>query len=246
VSDERFDFDEVFDEDYLYFYEPILAQTSDADSEVIWQLLGLDAGAQALDLACGYGRIAERLAQRGASVAGLDSSPLFLEHARQSAAAAGLEIEYVQGDMRALPWPAERFDAVVSWFTSFGYFSDEENRQVLRDACRVLEHGGRLLIELNNLPQLLARWLPTVVLERDGDFVIDRHRFDPVTGRAVTERLVVRNSRTRRFNFSVRMFVAAELRDWLLDAGFSAVAFYDHQADPLTAAGRRAIAVARK
>jgi hypothetical protein len=88
--------------------------------------------------------------------------------------------------------------------------------------------------------------LPTVVLERDGDFVIDRPRFDPVTGRAVTERLVVRNSRTRRFNFSVRMFVAAELRDWLLGAGFSAVEFYDDQGDPLTATGRRAIAVARK
>lgn len=241
-----FDFDQVFDEDYLYFYEPILAPTSDADSELIWALLELDAGARVLDLACGYGRIAERLAQRGATVAGLDSSPLFLERARQCAAAAERDIEYVQGDMRALPWPAERFEGVVSWFTSFGYFGDEENRQVLREACRVLEPGGRLLIELNNLPQLLPRWLPTVVLERDGDFVIDRHRFDPVSGRAVTERFVVRNSRTRRFNFSVRMFVAAELRDWLLGAGFSAVEFYDDQGDPLTVTGRRAIAVARK
>lgn len=34
--------------------------------------------------------------------------------------------------MRELPW-TERFDRVLLWFTTFGYFSDEENRLVLRE-----------------------------------------------------------------------------------------------------------------
>jgi hypothetical protein len=42
------------------------------------------------------------------------------------------------------------------------------------------------------------------------------------------------------------MFIAAELRDWLLDAGFAAVDFYDGEGEPLTAQGRRMITIARR
>ena len=59
--------------------------------------------------------------------------------------------------MRLLPWTDERFDRVVSWFTSFGYFDDQDNRRVLQEAHRVLRPDGRLLIENNNLVELLPR-----------------------------------------------------------------------------------------
>ncbi len=101
-----------------------------------------------------------------------------------------------------------------------------------------------LLIENNNLAELLPRWLPAVATERDGDLMIDRSRFDPISGRATTERTVVRDGRTRRFRFSVRMFIAAELRDWLLDAGFRQVEFFDHLGEPLSARSSRMVTVA--
>jgi ubiquinone/menaquinone biosynthesis C-methylase UbiE len=203
VDEVRFDSDEVFDEDYLYFYEPRLDETTDADVATITRLLDLDARADVLDLACGHGRIANRLAARGMRVAGLDATPLFLDEARRDAAARGVEVEYVQGDMRELPWEDDSFDCVLSWFTSFGYFGDEHNRRVLGEARRVLRPGGMVMLELNNLVELLPRWLPSVVVERDGDFSIDRSTFDPTTGRATTERVLVRAGHVRRFVFSV-------------------------------------------
>ena len=244
MSEPRFDLD-VFDEDYLYFYEPRLAEASDADADLIWRLLGLEPGMTVLDLACGHGRIANRLAERGAVVTGLDATPLFLERARLDGVARGVEVEYVEGDMRALPW-TERFDRAVNWFTSFGYFDDDDNRRVLAELRRALRPGGALLVENNNLAELLPRWLPAIVVERDGDLSIDRPHFDPITGRATTERVIVRGGRVRRLTFSVRMFVAVELRDWLRDAGFSEVEFYDGAGEPLTAHGRRMITVARR
>jgi ubiquinone/menaquinone biosynthesis C-methylase UbiE len=246
VSQPVFDFGEMFDDDYLYFYGPMLAEASAGDAEAVWRLLGAQAGAEILDLACGHGRIANRLAERGANVTGLDSTRGFLERAMSDAAAAGIEVSYVRGDMRALPWADGHFDHVISWFTSFGYFTDADNRRVLREAHRVLRPGGTLLIEANNLAQLLPRWLPTQMLERDGDFCLDRPRFDPVTGRATTERVIVRHGRTRRFTFSVRMFIAAELGDWLREAGFGAVQFLDRAGEPLTGEGRRMVAIARR
>jgi SAM-dependent methyltransferase len=240
------DRDEVFDDDYLYFYEPLLSDdASDREADLIWRLLELAPGMEVLDLACGHGRIANRLAAEGARVTGFDATPLFLERARADAAARGVDVDYVEGDMRELPWE-ERFDRVVCWFTSFGYFDDDDNRRVLREAHRVLRLGGRLLIENNNPAELLPRWLPSVVTERNGDFSIDRSRFDPVTGRATTDRVLVRDGRVRRFTFSVRMFMPVELRDWLLDAGFAAVDFYDGEGEPLTAQGRRMITIARR
>jgi SAM-dependent methyltransferase len=148
--------------------------------------------------------------------------------------------------MRSPPWDEGTFDCVISWFTSFGYFDDDENRQVLREACRILRPGGRLLLENNNLAGLLRRWMPAIVMERDGALAVDRPRFDPVSGRARTERIVVRDGQMRRFVFSVRVFIAAELRSWLLDAGFAAVEFYGEGGEALTADGRRMITVASR
>ncbi|HJV29820.1 MAG TPA: methyltransferase domain-containing protein, partial [Gaiellaceae bacterium] len=203
------DREQVFDEDYLYFYETFLTdELSDRQAELIWRLLELEPGMEVLDLACGHGRIANRLAERGARVTGLDATPFFLELARADAARREVEVEYVEGDMRRLPW-TERFDRTVNWFTAFGYFDDDENRLVLREAHRALKPGGCLAIENNNLAGLLGRWQPAQVVEREGNFAIDRSSFDPTTGRATTDRVIVRDGRTRRFEFSVRMFVAA-------------------------------------
>jgi ubiquinone/menaquinone biosynthesis C-methylase UbiE len=239
-----FDFDEAFDADYLFFYEPLLADVAEADVDAIWRLLKVEPEMAVLDLACGHGRIANRLAERGARVTGLDATALFLDRAQRDAASRGVDVDYVEGDMRRLPWTNERFDRVVSWFTAFGYFDDTDNRRVLQEAHRVLRPAGRLLIENNNLVELLPRWQPAVITERDGHFLLDRSRFDPTTGRATTERVIIRDGRTRRFVFSVRMFVAAELRDWLLAAGFTSVNLIDPNGDPLTAQSRRMISIA--
>jgi len=199
-----------------------------------------------LDVACGHGRIANRLAAREARVTGLDATPLFLERARADAHARGVEVEYVEGDMRALPFEDERFDRVVSWFTSFGYFTEPENRQVLAEIRRVLRPGGRLLLEANNLTELLPRWLPSSVIERDGNLVVDRAHFDPVTGLATTDRVVVRDGHTRRFRYSVRMFVAVELDAWLREAGFSAIEFRGRAGEALVAQSKRMMALAQR
>ena len=114
-----FDEDEVFDQDYLYFFAGPLEETANAACELIWRVLGLSPGDRVLDLACGHGGISGRLGARGATVTGIDRTPLFLDRARAAAAKSEQRIEYVEGDMRSLPWPERRF-ASVEFFDGQG------------------------------------------------------------------------------------------------------------------------------
>lgn len=251
MSAPDFDFDEVFaPDDYLYFYDQRLsADYTDGEVVLIWQLLGLEPGMAVLDLACGHGRITQRLARRGCQVVGLDSSPGFLELARRDVAAlTGPDVvapEYVLGDMRHLPW-SERFDRILNWFTAFGYFNDEGNRQVLREAQRALKPGGKLLVELNNRDATLSHLQHASVVERNGNYMIDQTRYDVPTGRMITERTVIRDGRVRQMRFFVRMFTFPELRDWLLEADFSSVEAFNEQGAPLALESRRMLVVATK
>src|SRR6266487_86105 len=245
VTEPVFDAEGIFDEDYLYFYTERLDARGAAEVEVIWRLLDLEPGMEVLDLACGHGRIANLLAAHGCRVTGLDASALFLDLARRDAAARGVAVTYVEGDMRALPW-TERFDRVINWFTAFGYFDDAGNRQVLSEVARALKPGGRFALELQNRDRVIRQFQPASVDERDGDLLIDRRWFEPLTGRIVSERTLIRGGRVRRVPFFVRMFTFTELRDWLLGAGFAGVHGYGEDGGPLVLESQRMITVAHR
>jgi SAM-dependent methyltransferase len=255
-----FDAAAMYDEDYLHFFAappgrsefaahgpvvPGTGSSAEAAAELTWRLLDLRPGLSVLDLGCGSGDLARRLAARECRVTGLDSSEVFLDRARADAAAAGVSVEYVTGDMRQMPWTG-RFDRVISWSTAFGYFDDTTNRAVLDGIVRVLAPGGRLAMDLDNLTQFLASYCPSrvVAARDDGDMLVDRYHLDALTGRFEAERTVVRGGRTRRVNFVKRLFGFPELRDWLLAAGFTAVAGYGEDGRLLTAGHQRMIVVA--
>jgi SAM-dependent methyltransferase len=171
-----FDAAAMYDEDYLHFFAapddrselashgPVVPGADlpgEAAAELAWRLAELRPGMSVLDLACGHGELANRLAARGCQVTGLDSSAVFLDRARADAAAAGVSADYVAGDMRQLPWTG-RFDRVLNWSTAFGYFDDTTNRAVLDGIARVLRPAGRLAMDLDNLMAFLASYLRAI------------------------------------------------------------------------------------
>jgi SAM-dependent methyltransferase len=249
ASQELFDFEGTFEPaDYRYFYDTLLTEErSEREAGLIWRLLELQPGRPVLDLACGHGRIANRLAARGGLVSGLDQSAAFLEQARAEAAAHGLTVDYRQGDMRALPaeWTG-RFAAVLSWFSSFGYFDDEENRHVLAEIARVLQPGGRLLLDLLNRDRLLREFQEAIVWERNGDWLIDQMHYDLLTGRLHTRRTILRSGRQRETHFSLRQLTLPELASWLRQAGFREVRAYDKNGGPFDLESQRLLTVAIK
>lgn len=257
---ELFDAAPMYDDDYLHFFAPPVdfgrsagdePAGRDADSagattaELVWRWLNLRSDMRVLDLCCGHGDLANRLAARGCRVTGLDSSAVFLNRARADAATVGVSVEYIEGDMRHIPWSG-RFDRVVNWSTAFGYFDDTTNRAVLDGIVHALRPGGRLAMDLDNLTTFLGSFRPSrVVAARDnGDMLVDRYHLDPLTARLEAERTVIRDGCSHRVCFVKRLFAFPEMRDWLLEAGFTAVTAYGEDGQPLTANHQRMIVVA--
>lgn len=244
----RFDLDAVFaPDDYLYFFEMLLTdEVSDEEAALVALLLDVDAGTDVLDLGCGYGRLAIRLARFGAVVTGLDRSRGFLERAARDAAAAGVDVEWVESDMRMLPW-VDEFDRILMWGSTFGIADDAGNAAVLDAAFRALRPGGRVLVDVVNRDRALRRPLPaTVNIERDTDWLSDEWDFDPDTGRSETDRTIVRGSTTRTMHFSMRLFMPAELCEQLEAAGFTVVGAYDEHGRPCTPDSHRLVVLAAK
>ncbi|MCL5999720.1 MAG: class I SAM-dependent methyltransferase [Chloroflexi bacterium] len=104
-------------------------------------------GRAVLDLACGTGIHAIRLAQRGYVVTGVDLSPAMLAIARRKAAVAGLPITFVQADMKALSFH-EQFDVAlaVNYPVTFCVTEDDLQR-FLHGVHAALRPGGVLLVD---------------------------------------------------------------------------------------------------
>ena len=113
-----------------------------------------------LDLGCGRGRHAIRLAQMGYEVTGMDLSGNSLSEATKRAEQLNLKnITFVRGDMR-VPLKA-RFDVVANLFTSFGYFTgDSDNVEVLSSIASMLEPGGGLVLDYMNAPLVERTYNP--------------------------------------------------------------------------------------
>jgi demethylmenaquinone methyltransferase / 2-methoxy-6-polyprenyl-1,4-benzoquinol methylase len=108
------------------------------------------SGDRVLDACCGTGELALAARAEGGRVTGLDFSQRMLDRARRKTE----EVEWVQGDLLALPFPDETFDACT---VGFGLRNVEDLDRALAELHRVLRPGGRLgILELVRPKGLLA------------------------------------------------------------------------------------------
>jgi demethylmenaquinone methyltransferase/2-methoxy-6-polyprenyl-1,4-benzoquinol methylase len=111
------------------------------------RMTNLAPGNAALDVCCGTGDIAQRLARAGARVKGLDFSSPMLEVARErnKAHAQGPQtvVEFLQGDALDLPFEADTFDAVT---VGYGLRNLSSWEKGLAEMVRVARPGGRVLV----------------------------------------------------------------------------------------------------
>lgn len=110
-------------------------------ADTILERAGVAPGMDVLDVACGTGNATIPAAKAGARVTGLDFAPALLEIARERAADAMVEIDFVEGDAQELPFDDASFDRVVS---CFGHMFAPDHERTAAEMKRVLRPGGAI------------------------------------------------------------------------------------------------------
>lgn len=133
-------------------------RTEFIDAATTWMVgrSGLASGRRALDLGCGPGLYTSRLAAAGARVTGVDFSAGSIAHAREQAAASGLDVEYVHADY--LVWkPADRFDLVTMIMRDFGAMAPNQRERLLANVRAALAPGGTFVFDVDSMAAFAAR-----------------------------------------------------------------------------------------
>jgi SAM-dependent methyltransferase len=177
--------------------------------------LDLTPGARVLDVPCGTGRIATRLAGRGLAVVGIDAIETFAGVAR------GAGVPVIRGDMRTTVVRPGVFNAAICLWGSFGYFDDAGNLAQASAVSQALAPGGRFLIDTIVADSVLERFQSTASWNVGGVRVDEVRVYDEDTRRIETTWTFARGDEQVVRTTLVRLYSVAELTDLLSTAGFA-------------------------
>ncbi|MGC5325094.1 class I SAM-dependent methyltransferase [Brevibacillus sp. SYSU BS000544] len=217
-------FEQSFREDYLLVYQHRDENSADQEIANLLNRLPIKPSGRVLDLCCGSGRHSRAFARRGYEVVGVDLSPVLLELAIEQNTYDNAV--FYQHDMRTIPFENE-FDIVVNLFTSFGYFStNEENEQVISNMAKALKTGGEVLIDYLNPAYVKANLVPESEREMDGLYIQEKRWIE---NGCVKKRITVtdaENNQPREYMEQVRLYELNEMQTMLTKAGFRHIQVY--------------------
>jgi SAM-dependent methyltransferase len=190
-----------------------------------------------LDLGCGPGLYAARLARLGHTCVGIDFSPASIAYAADWARADGLPCTYLEHDIRSADY-GSGYGLVMQIFGELNVFRPSDARRILEKAYRALQVGGALLLEVHTYAVVhrLGHERATWYSADSGLFSAEPHlclmeSFWDEEQAVATERYFVVNGASgavTRYAASTQAYTDEQYRSLLEETGFGEIAFYPH------------------
>lgn len=210
----------LFSDEYLRTVVRPTAEQVARQVDFIQASLGVTKGTAVLDVGCGLGQQALEFARRGCLVVALDLALPMITRAAEDAQQEGLRINFLHKDIRDIGFEGT-FDAVICVGTTFGFFDDEQNREVLVRLANALKPGGRLLLEVINRDHVLGGQPNLQWFEGEGCVVMEETDFNYYSSRLVVKRTMMReDGRQTESEYSIRLYALHELGQMMQQAGF--------------------------
>jgi SAM-dependent methyltransferase len=209
-----------FSDDYLITIPTLTPAQVGSQVDFIESSLGLSKGASILDVGCGLGLHAIELTRRGYLVVGIDLSLAMITRAAESAQHQKLRVNFLHADFREMPFDGS-FDAVICMGTTFGFFDDDENSEMIKGLHHALKPGGRLLIDIVNRDYLLKAQPNLVWFQGNSCVCMEESEINYFTSRLIVKRTMMRDDgRQSQADYSVRVYSLHEFGKLMQQAGF--------------------------
>ena len=206
-------------DEYLDVYKH--RDTSDAKSiiSLILKNISIPNKAKILDAACGAGRHAIALAQKGYSLTAFDLSEPLIEKAKSISNDLKLNIDFFNADMRTVDFN-DRFSLILNLFTSFGYFdTDDENFRFLTDSKKWLLPKGYFIFDYLNMNYIIENHVPQTVKVTENKKIIENRSFS--NGRINKEIIIHNGTKVETFNESVKLYSLEQITTVAQKAGLT-------------------------
>ena len=181
-----------------------------------------------LDHCCGPGRNSIPLSTY-MQVVGLDLSMYLLQTAKKRYRQVGIKNLYlIRADMRYLPFRSEVFDDAINFWTSFGFFSEEENEKVLKEISTVLKSRGIFVLDITNPGWILRNFREKDWREEEKYLSLEQRSVDWKRKRMKCRWIIV-NKKTKEIdeiNFEHRLYNLEELKEMLNKEGLETTQVY--------------------
>lgn len=192
-------------------------------------------GMEVLDLGCGPGLYAERMARQGHAVTGVDFSEHSLRYAGDRARQLGLVIDYRQGNYLELD-VENRFDLAVLIYLDFGVLLPAERDRVLGNIVRSLKPGGMFVCDVVNERNIHRKVLGRSWEATDRGFWRDAPYLALAAGYHYPEARVLLNRHVvlgsdgslRTYHFWNHYYAPGELMPLMQKAGFAQIRAHEH------------------
>jgi SAM-dependent methyltransferase len=191
--------------------------------------------AKILDLGCGPGLYASRLARRGHRCVGIDFSPASVEYAKEHAGSENLACDYIHADIRSAEY-GSGYGLVMLIFGEFNVFKPAAAARILRKAYNALEEGGILLLEAHTDEAIRefglrpASWYSAESgLFSDLPHLCLQENFWDADSETVTRRYFIVDASSggvTRYSQGMKAYTSVQYRSVLQDAGFADVRFH--------------------
>ena len=193
--------------------------TTAEEADLVSYLLSNANAKTVLDVPSGEGRIALDLAAQGFQMTGLEYNENAVKVAKQLAKKQDLAINFVQGDMRNMPFE-QAFDAVICIFNSFGYFSEADNEKYIASVSRALKAGGIFILDGHTLETLLPVFKPKDYWKYGDYIILEERSFNYKTSRLESNWTVLHEDKKTTYRSSVRIYSYWELTNLLRKYNF--------------------------
>lgn len=171
-----------------------------------------------LDAACGSGRYLNEFSELGFNSVGFDLSMPLLRKAKEIGSKTGNNFSLINADMRNV-FIKKKFDLILNVFTSFGYFSrDEDNFKFIKNSSLMIKSSGFFIFDYLNKNYIINNLIPYSQKTINNKIIEEFREIN--NGRVIKKMTIGTELGIKEYFESVKLYSPEEIIEGFKSAGY--------------------------